>query len=145
MRVLLDRVAHARSGDKGDASNVGLIADSSEVFELLREQATAERVKEHFREICRGPVERFEVPNLRAFNFLLHDSLGGGGTESLKTDAQGKTHAQGLLQMEIEVPEPVLAALLLHHGHHDGPENLEHPEEPEGPEGPEEPEEPEGK
>ena len=129
MRVRLDRVAHARSGDKGDASNVGLIAGSPEVFELLREQATAERVKEHFREICRGPVERFEVPNLRAFNFLLHDSLGGGGTESLKTDAQGKTHAQGLLQMEIEVPEPVLAAHPLHRGHHDHPESPERPPE----------------
>jgi hypothetical protein len=102
--VRLDLIAHARSGDKGDASNVGLIADSPELFELLRAQATAERVKEHFSEVCRGPVERFEVPNLRAFNFMLHDSLGGGGTESLKTDAQGKTHAQGLLQMEIEIP-----------------------------------------
>ena len=145
MRVLLDRVAHARSGDKGDASNVGLIADSPELFELLREQATAERVKEHFREICRGPVERFEVPNLRAFNFLLHDSLGGGGTESLKTDAQGKTHAQGLLQMEIEVPETVVAARPVDRGHHDGPEDLEHPEEPAGPDGPEGSEGPEGK
>jgi len=125
MRVRLDRVAHARSGDKGDASNVGLIAGSPELFELLREQVTAERVKEHFREICRGPVERFEVPNLRAFNFLLHDSLGGGGTESLKTDAQGKTHAQGLLQMEIEVPEAVLAAHPQHRGHHDHPERPE--------------------
>ena len=129
MRVRLDRVAHARSGDKGDASNVGLIADSPELFELLREQATAERVKEHFREICRGPVERFEVPNLRAFNFLLHDSLGGGGTESLKTDAQGKTHAQGLLQMEVEVPEAVLATHPPHRGHHDHPENPEPPRE----------------
>ena len=129
MRVRLDRVAHARSGDKGDASNVGLIADSSELFELLREQATAERVKEHFREICRGPVERFEVPNLRAFNFLLHDSLGGGGTESLKTDAQGKTHAQGLLQMEIEVPEAVLATHPPHRGRHDHLENPEPPRE----------------
>jgi hypothetical protein len=108
MRVRLDLVAHARSGDKGDASNVGLIADSPEFFELLRVQATAERVKAHFREVCRGPVERFEVPNLRAFNFLLHDSLGGGGTESLKTDAQGKTHAQGLLQMEVEVPDDLV-------------------------------------
>jgi hypothetical protein len=134
MRVRLDRVAHARSGDKGDASNVGLIADSPELFELLREQVTAERVKVHFREICRGPVERFEVPNLRAFNFLLHDSLGGGGTESLKTDAQGKTHAQGLLQMEIEVPEAVLATHPSHRGHHDHPENPERPHEPEEPE-----------
>jgi hypothetical protein len=69
---------------------------------------TVARVEEHFREVCRGEVERFEVPNLLALNFLLHDSLGGGGTESLKTDAQGKTHAQGLLLMEIEVPEELL-------------------------------------
>ena len=69
---------------------------------------TPERVKEHFREVCRGAVERFEVPNLLALNFILHDSLGGGGTESLKTDAQGKTHAQGLLQMEVEVPDELV-------------------------------------
>ena len=109
MRVRLYRVAHARSGDKGDASNVGLIAANPEIYELVREQATPERVKQHFREVCRGPVERFPVPNLLAFNFILHDSLGGGGTESLKSDAQGKTHAQGLLMMEIEVPDELLA------------------------------------
>ena len=108
MRVPLERIAHARSGDKGDASNVGLIANSAELYRVLREQVTPERVKRHFGGLCRGPVERFEVPNLNALNFILHDSLGGGGTESLKTDAQGKTHAQGLLQMEIEVPEELL-------------------------------------
>ncbi len=107
-RVRLERVAHARSGDKGDASNIGLIANSPEVYRVLAAEVTAERVKEHFREVCRGPVERFEVPNLLAFNFILHDSLGGGGTESLKTDAQGKTHAQGLLEMEVEVPAELL-------------------------------------
>jgi hypothetical protein len=111
MKVRLYRVAHARSGDKGDASNVGLIAASAEIYALLDEQATPERVKAHFREVCRGPVERFAVPNLLAFNFILHDSLGGGGTESLKTDAQGKTHAQGMLVMEVEVPEELLDRL----------------------------------
>jgi hypothetical protein len=105
MKVKLDDIAHARSGDKGDASNVGLIAQTPELFEVLREQVTAERVKEHFRQVCRGPVQRYELPNILALNFILHDSLGGGGTESLKNDAQGKTHAQGLLQMEIELPE----------------------------------------
>jgi hypothetical protein len=105
MRVKLETIAHARSGDKGDASNVGLIARTPELYEVLRAQVTAERVKEHFREVCRGPVQRYELPNILALNFILHDSLGGGGTESLKNDAQGKTHAQGLLQMEIEVPE----------------------------------------
>jgi hypothetical protein len=108
MRVKLERVAHARSGDKGDASNVGLIADSRELYRALGDQVTGERVKEHFRGLCRGPVERFEVPNLNAWNFILHDSLGGGGTESLKTDAQGKTHAQGLLAMEVEVPDELV-------------------------------------
>lgn len=105
MKVKLARIAHARSGDKGDASNVGLIADGPEIYRALAEQVTAERVKEHFRQVCRGKVERFEVPNLHAFNFILHDSLGGGGTESLINDAQGKTHAQGLLEMEVEVDE----------------------------------------
>ena len=108
MRIRLGEIAHARSGDKGDASNVGLIAGTSEVFEVLRREVTAERVKEHFREVCRGKVERFELPNILALNFILHDSLGGGGTESLKNDAQGKTHAQGLLEMEIEVPEEIV-------------------------------------
>ena len=105
MRVPLNQVAHARSGDKGDGSNVGLIANTPEIYEVIRQQVTAERVKEHFREVCKGDVERFEVPNLLALNFILHDSLGGGGTESLKTDAQGKTHGQGLLSLEIELPD----------------------------------------
>ena len=108
MKVALRRVALARSGDKGDASNVGLIAFDPEVYEVLRREVTAERVRVHFREVCRGRVERFEVPNLLALNFLLHDSLGGGGTESLKTDAQGKTHAQGLLAMEVELPDELV-------------------------------------
>jgi len=111
MRVKLDQIAHARSGDKGDASNVGLIAETPELFEVLREQVTAERVKEHFRDVCRGKVERFELPNILALNFILHDSLGGGGTESLKNDAQGKTHAQGLLQMEVEAPDDLVGRL----------------------------------
>ena len=111
MKVPLYRIALARSGDKGDASNVGLIARNPEIFEVIKQQATAERVKEHFREVCRGRVERFEMPNLLALNFILHDSLGGGGTESLKTDAQGKTHAQGLLTLEIDVPDDLVNAL----------------------------------
>jgi len=111
MNVTLYRVALARSGDKGDASNVGLIARWPEVYDILRTQVTGERVKEHFREVCRGPVERYELPNLNALNFMLHDSLGGGGTESLLTDAQGKTHAQGLLTMTVEVPDELLARL----------------------------------
>ncbi|MEZ5332244.1 MAG: hypothetical protein R2991_09390 [Thermoanaerobaculia bacterium] len=108
MKVRLERVAHARSGDKGDGSNVGVIASGPQLYAVLLEQLTEERVAHHFREVCKGRVERFEVPNLNALNFILHDSLGGGGTESLKTDAQGKTHAQGMLAMEIEVPDELV-------------------------------------
>ena len=101
-------MAHARSGDKGDASNVGLIADSEALYDVIQREVTAERVKEHFKAFVLGPVTRYEVPNLRALNFILHDSLGGGGTASLKTDAQGKTHGQGLLRMEVEVPDELV-------------------------------------
>lgn len=106
--VKLSRIAHARSGDKGDGSNVGLIANSPELYRVILEQVTPERVKAHFKGFVRGAVDRYEVANLNALNFILHDSLGGGGTESLKVDAQGKTHGQGLLQMTVEVPEALL-------------------------------------
>lgn len=104
-RVLLREIAHARSGDKGDTVNIGLIAREAEYYPLLVEQVTAERVKKHFAGICRGTVERYEVPNLGALNFLLHESLDGGGTLSLKSDPQGKTYGAALLRMEIEVPD----------------------------------------
>jgi hypothetical protein len=105
---LLD-IAHARSGDKGDTANVGVIALRSEFYPVLVEQLTAERVREHFRGICHGEVERFELPNLHALNFLLHESLGGGGTVSLKTDAQGKTLSTAMLRMEIDIPDELAA------------------------------------
>jgi hypothetical protein len=111
-RVKLLQLAHARSGDKGDTANVGLIALKPEYYPILVEQVTAERVKEHFRGICFGQVERFEVPNLGALNFLLHHSLDGGGTISLKTDAQGKTYSSALLRMEIEVDEKIAREVL---------------------------------
>ena len=101
----LVKLAHARSGDKGDTANVGLIAYRPEYYPVLVEQVTAARVKEHFRGICHGEVVRYELPNLGALNFLLHQSLDGGGTLSLKTDAQGKTYSTALLRMEIEVDE----------------------------------------
>lgn len=103
MRIQLAKIAHARSGDKGDTANVGLIALRDEFYPLLIREVTAERVKEHFKGICHGNVDRFELPNLGALNFLLHESLGGGGTLSLMTDAQGKTFSTALLRMEIEV------------------------------------------
>ena len=105
MRIKLLKLAHARSGDKGDTANVGLIALREEWYSLLAREVTAERVKEHFRGLVKGGVERFELPNLGALNFLLHESLGGGGTLSLMTDAQGKTFSTALLRMEIEVPD----------------------------------------
>ena len=111
MRIQLTRLAHARSGDKGDTANVGLIALHEGFYPLLVREVTAERVKEHFRGICRGEVERFELPNLSALNFLLHESLGGGGTLSLMTDAQGKTFSTALLRMEIEIDEDEAQAL----------------------------------
>jgi hypothetical protein len=102
-------MAHARSGDKGDTANVGVIALRPEFYPVLVEQLTPERVREHFTGICQGEVERFELPNLEALNFLLHNALGGGGTVSLKTDAQGKVLSTAMLRMEIEVPDEIAA------------------------------------
>lgn len=111
MRIQLVKLAHARSGDKGDTANVGLIALHEELYPVLAREVTAARVKEHFRGICHGEVERFELPNLGALNFLLHESLGGGGTLSLMTDAQGKTFSTALLRMEIEISDQEAARL----------------------------------
>src|SRR6266849_130398 len=105
MRIPLTKLAHARSGDKGDTANVGLIALREEYYPVLLREVTAERVKKHFEGICHGSVERFELPNLGALNFLLHESLDGGGTLSLMTDAQGKTFSTALLRMQIEIPD----------------------------------------
>jgi hypothetical protein len=105
VKVQLTKLAHARSGDKGDTANVGLIALQNEGYPILVREVTAERVKKHFTGIVHGDVERFELPNLGALNFLLHESLGGGGTLSLMTDAQGKTFSTALLRMEIEVSD----------------------------------------
>lgn len=108
METTLAQLAYTRSGDKGDGSNVGVVAYTQAGYEFLCEVLTPERVKMHFREICFGKVQRFEAPNMLALNFILHDSLGGGGSESLKTDAQGKTHGLGLLMMTLDVPDELL-------------------------------------
>jgi hypothetical protein len=105
MKVQLVKLAHARSGDKGDTANVGLIALTDEIYPILMREVTAERVKEHFGDMVKGDVERFELPNLKALNFLLHGSLGGGGTLSLMTDAQGKTFSTALLRMNLEISD----------------------------------------
>lgn len=111
MKVQLVKLAHARSGDKGDTANVGLIALKDDYYPLLVEKVTAEAVKEHFGPMVKGDVERFELPNLGALNFLLHGSLGGGGTLSLMTDAQGKTFSTALLRMYIDVPDEFAAGV----------------------------------
>ena len=116
MKVQLVRLAHARSGDKGDTANVGLIALRDEIYPLLVREVTAERVKSHFQGICNGEVERFELPNLSALNFLLHESLGGGGTLSLMTDAQGKTFSTALLRMFIDISDQEAQQLELNQG-----------------------------
>jgi hypothetical protein len=107
-RVKLMDIAIARSGDKGAGSNVGVMANSVPIYEFLKGTLTAERVKEHFKEINFGKVDRYEAPNLRSLNFILHDSLGGGGTETMKTDAQGKVHGLAMLHMELDVPDNLL-------------------------------------
>jgi hypothetical protein len=107
MKTQLVRIAHGRSGDKGDTVNVGVIALKPEFWPLIREQVTVERVKQHFGPMVKGGVDRFELPNLHALNFLLHEALGGGGTVSLMTDAQGKTFSTAMLRMEVDVPDDV--------------------------------------
>src|SRR5262245_23642070 len=106
----LSQLAHARSGDKGDTCNIGVVARAPEIYPWLRRTLTAALVKKRFKGICRGEVERHEVPNLLALNFLLHESLGGGGTVSLRLDAQGKTLSHALLAMEVRAPKALLDA-----------------------------------
>lgn len=106
--VELIKIAHGRSGDKGNGSNVGIIARHPKIYPFLVEKLTPEVIKEHMKYVCKGKVDRYELPNIGALNFILHDSLGGGGTVSLKLDAQGKTHALQVLRMDIDVPQELL-------------------------------------
>ena len=105
MKVPLSSIAHGRSGDKGDTSNIGIIAFDEAQYPILVREVTVERVKAHFGDMVKGKIERYELPNLGALNFLLHEALGGGGTLSLRVDAQGKTMSAALLRMEIDVHE----------------------------------------
>ena len=109
-RVLLSRIACARSGDKGESSNVGVIARSPAAYSFLKEHLTEDVVRAHMAGINRGGVKRYAADNFRVLNFLLADSLGGGGSASLQTDAQGKTHGLAMLRLELDVPDEVLAA-----------------------------------
>jgi hypothetical protein len=103
MRAALGSIAHTRSGDKGDTCNIGVIAFKPEHYEIIFREVTPARVKQFFADLVKGDVERFELPNLGAINLLLHESLGGGGTVSLRVDAQGKTFGAAILRMEIEI------------------------------------------
>ena len=107
-KVQLFEIAIARSGDKGDGSNVGIMAKTPELYRFLEERLTSEVVKDYFKQICKGKVKRYEIPNLQSLNFILEDSLAGGGTETLITDAQGKVHGLGLLHMTMDVPDELL-------------------------------------
>ncbi len=111
MRTPLFNLAHARSGDKGDLLNIGLIARSPEYYSLLVSEVSAERVRQFFGTACRGRVERYELANLQALNFVLHGALDGGGLASLRLDSQGKTYGFALLRMEIEVPDDLAASV----------------------------------
>ncbi|MCX5766417.1 MAG: hypothetical protein NTZ43_04220 [Gemmatimonadetes bacterium] len=113
MKVRLLDIAHARSGDKGDTANVGLIALKPEWYAVLAQHVTLDRVVEHFRGVINGGVERFELPNLHALNFLLHGALDGGGTLSLKTDAQGKVYSTAMLRLVLDIPDAEARALKL--------------------------------
>lgn len=113
MKIRLVDIAHARSGDKGDTANVGVIALKPEWYPLLRDQLTLDRVRAHFEGVITGDVERYELPNLHALNFLLQGALGGGGTLSLKTDAQGKVFSTAMLRMVLDVPDDVARSLSL--------------------------------
>ena len=105
MRIPLSQIAHGRSGDKGDTSNIGIIAYRERHYPILLREVTPERVKKHFGSMVKGEVHRYELPNLGALNFLLHEALGGGGTLTFRIDAQGKTMSAALLRMEIEVDQ----------------------------------------
>jgi hypothetical protein len=111
VKVRLVDIAHARSGDKGDTANVGVIALRPEWFPLIAASLTLERVTSHFAGVIDGGVERFELPNLSALNFLLHGALDGGGTLSLKTDAQGKVFSTAMLRMVLDVDDARARAL----------------------------------
>jgi len=120
MRVELRDIAHARSGDKGNTANVGVIANRPEWYPLLAEHLTLDRAREHFRGMLHGDVERFELPNIGAVNFLLHGALDGGGTLSLKTDAQGKVYSTAMLRLALDVPDETARRLGLPPARRDG-------------------------
>ncbi len=113
MKTALYDLAHARSGDKGDVCNVGVIARKPEYWPVLQREVTAERVAQWFGDWCKGGVERYELANLQALNFVLRGALDGGGLVSLRLDTQGKTYGYALLRMEIDVPDDLAVEKLV--------------------------------
>ena len=109
--VSLSHLCLGRSGDKGDSANIGILARNEKAYEFLDDFLTAQRVKDYFQELCFGKVTRFSLKNMLGFNFLLDQSLGGGGTKTLRIDAQGKTFAQALLAQKVAVPAEILNSL----------------------------------
>ena len=116
MRVRLFLLAHGRSGDKGDAANIGIIARRESWYAFIAEELTAERVAEFLKPLAEGPVERYELPNLGALNFLVRRALGGGGSESIRLDAQGKTYAQAVLRFPVDLPDDLAKEVEEHWG-----------------------------
>jgi hypothetical protein len=108
MKIKLCQISNTRSGDKGENSNVGIIFKNKIIYKWANKNLTSKIIKEYFKSVVKGKVVRYELPNLCALNFILHDSLGGGGSESLINDAQGKTHGQALAMMEVEIPENII-------------------------------------
>tara|TARA_B100000700_G_C14810668_1_gene745006 strand:- start:217 stop:549 length:333 start_codon:yes stop_codon:yes gene_type:complete len=108
MKIKLSKISNTRSGDKGKNSNVGIIFKNELLYQWAKKNLTSVVIKKYFKSVVKGDVERYELPNLWALNFILHDSLGGGGSESLINDAQGKTHGQALAMMEVEIPEDII-------------------------------------
>lgn len=113
MKTALYNLAHARSGDKGDVCNVGVIARKPEYWPVIEREVTAGRVKEWFGAFCKGDVERYELANLQALNFVLRSALDGGGLVSLRLDTQGKTYGYALLRMEVEIPDDLAVEQLV--------------------------------
>ncbi|HEX6538114.1 MAG TPA: hypothetical protein VF155_02920 [Candidatus Dormibacteraeota bacterium] len=110
-RVRLADIAQARSGDKGDLANVALFAPTDAMYEAFRREVTRDRVRQHFGRFVKGEVDRYEVPNVRALNFVLHQALDGGAARSLRSDPLGKSYGSLLLRMEIDVDEGELAGM----------------------------------
>tara|TARA_B100000902_G_scaffold16812_1_gene20178 strand:- start:375 stop:710 length:336 start_codon:yes stop_codon:yes gene_type:complete len=107
-KIKLGEICCTRSGDKGSDTNVGVIFYNSRAFNWAERELTALLVKSFFKSVVKGDVVRYSLPNLYSFNFILKDSLGGGGSDTLINDAQGKTHGQALMYMEVVVPEDIL-------------------------------------